>query len=150
VASEAKNVVHASEAAAGVQTPAHEGAAASFWRILTRFDSSKLQPYLALRNTVALEAGWGHMPPPRTRAEFGVFAEVVEKTLGLLAKMYREEKARAKDFPDLREDHQRLPRADPTKSEQYAPVNVEGDRITNSLNTLAEQVTEWVRTQKGG
>jgi uncharacterized membrane protein YccC len=99
---------------------------------------------------MALEAGWRHMPPTRTRAEFGVFAEDVEKTVQLLAKMLRGAKVRAKDFPDLREDHQRLLQADPTKSEQYAPVNVEGDRITNSLNTLAEQVTEWVQTQKGG
>ena len=99
---------------------------------------------------MALEAGWRHMPPMRTRVEFGVFAEDVEKTIQLLAKMLRGAKVRAKDLPDLREDHQRLLQADPTKSEQYAPVNVEGDRITNSLNTLTEQVTEWVREHKGG
>src|SRR5580704_8518612 len=54
VASEAKNVVQAPSAAASVQIPAHEGAAKNFWRILTRFDSSKLQPYLALRNTAGV------------------------------------------------------------------------------------------------
>jgi hypothetical protein len=54
VASEAKNVVPAPTAIAGVQARAHEGAAKSFWRILTRFDSSKLQPYLALRNTAGV------------------------------------------------------------------------------------------------
>jgi hypothetical protein len=63
VASEAKNVVPASSAAAVAQTPVHEGAAASFWRILTRFDSTKLQPYLALRNTAGVVlpiiAGYG-------------------------------------------------------------------------------------------
>jgi hypothetical protein len=41
------------------------------------------------------------MSPSRTRAEFGVFAEDVEKTLELLAKMLRGEKVHAKDFPDL-------------------------------------------------
>lgn len=41
---------------------------------------------------MALEAGWRHMPPWRTRAEFGVFAEDVEKMLELLAKMLRGEK----------------------------------------------------------
>src|SRR5213595_2413172 len=33
---------------------AHEGTARAFWRVLTRFDSSKLSPYLALRNSVGL------------------------------------------------------------------------------------------------
>lgn len=99
---------------------------------------------------MALEAGWRHMPPSRTRAEFGVFAEDVEKMLELLAKMLRGEKVRTKDFPDLREDHQRLLQAGDARTEQYALVDVEADRITNSLNTLREQVTEWVRAQKGG
>src|SRR2546421_11475480 len=31
-----------------------EGAARAFWRVLTRFDSSKLSPYLALRNSVGV------------------------------------------------------------------------------------------------
>jgi hypothetical protein len=30
-----------------------------------------------------------------------------------------------------------------SKLEQYALVNTEADRITNSLNTLAEQVLAW-------
>src|SRR6266436_7543609 len=33
---------------------AHEGAARAFWRVLTRFDSSKLSPYLALRNSMGV------------------------------------------------------------------------------------------------
>jgi hypothetical protein len=86
----------------------------------------------------------------RTRAEFGVFAEDVEKTLELLAKMLRGEKVRTKDRPDLREDHQKLLQAGDAQMEQYALVNVEVDRITNSLNMLREQVTKWVRAQKGG
>ena len=32
----------------------HEGAARAFWRVLTRFDSSKLSPYLALRNSIGV------------------------------------------------------------------------------------------------
>jgi uncharacterized membrane protein YccC len=99
---------------------------------------------------MALEAGWRHMPPSRTRAGFGVFAEDVEKSLEMLAKMLRGAKVRIKEFPDLREDHERLLQAGETQTEQYALVNVEADRITNSLNTLGEQVTEWVRVQKSG
>jgi hypothetical protein len=90
------------------------------------------------------------MSPSRTRAEFGVFAEDVEKTLELLAKMLRREKVHAKDFPDLCADHQRLLQAGDSRTEQYVLVNVEAERIPNSLNTLREQVTEWVRAQKDG
>src|SRR5882672_3553661 len=54
VASEPKTAVQAHGATAGVQTPTHEGAARTFWRILTRFDSSKMQPYQALRNTIGV------------------------------------------------------------------------------------------------
>jgi hypothetical protein len=64
--------------------------------------------------------------------------------------MLRGEKVRTKDFPDLRGDHQRLLQAGDAQMEQYALINVEADRITNSLNTLREQVPEWVRAQKGG
>jgi hypothetical protein len=38
----------------GSWPPAHEGAARAFWRVLTRFDSSKLSPYLALRNSIGV------------------------------------------------------------------------------------------------
>src|SRR6267154_2741054 len=34
--------------------PAHEGAARAFWGVLTRFDSSKLDPYMALRNSIGV------------------------------------------------------------------------------------------------
>src|SRR5260370_14893311 len=33
---------------------AHEGAARAFWRVLTRFDSSKLTPYHGLRNSIVV------------------------------------------------------------------------------------------------
>src|SRR6267378_6147663 len=32
----------------------HEGTARAFWRVLTRFDSSKLSPYSALRNSIGV------------------------------------------------------------------------------------------------
>src|SRR6267154_2553026 len=34
--------------------PAHEGAARAFWGVLTRFESSKLAPYMALRNSIGV------------------------------------------------------------------------------------------------
>ena len=47
-----------------------------------------------------------------------------------------------RQLPDLREDYRRmLPIADPV-------VREEADRMTNSLNTLWEQVLRWKRLSK--
>jgi hypothetical protein len=54
VASEVKTTVEGPHALAARLTPPDVGVAKRFWRILTRFDSSKLQPYLALRNTAGV------------------------------------------------------------------------------------------------
>ena len=78
-----------------------------------------------------------------------MFAEDVEKTLDLLAKKLRGMRSRAKDFPDLREDYQRLVQAADERIGKYALSNVEADRMTNSLNSLGELVTKWVRTERG-
>jgi uncharacterized membrane protein YccC len=43
--------------------------------------------------------------------------------------------------PDLRESYRRLTKAGST--EEYALMIVEADRITNSLNTLREQIAKW-------
>jgi hypothetical protein len=51
------------------------------------------------------------------------------------------------EFPDLREDHRVLLQSGDQKIERYALVNVEADRIVNSLNTLREQVMERVRAR---
>ena len=41
-------------ATATTSPPAHEGFARAFWRALTRFDCSKLNPYMALRNSTGV------------------------------------------------------------------------------------------------
>ncbi len=48
-------------------------------------------------------------------------------------------------FPNLREDHNRLVAIGDPHTERYALVNVEADRMTNSLNTLREQILGWSR-----
>jgi hypothetical protein len=48
------------------------------------------------------------------------------------------------DLPGLREDHHALLESGDSRVERYALVNAETDRITNSLNTLAQEVLEWV------
>ena len=79
------------------------------------------------------------------RQEFPDFARDVEKTLELLTAALRGEKLPVRDLPDLREDHHRLVHAAHSEMARYALVNEETDRMTNSLNTLREQVLQWER-----
>ena len=96
---------------------------------------------------MALDAGWLHTAAVPPRAAFRKFATDVEKTLELLAGALRGARVQLKEFPDLREDHHILVQSGDQKIARYALVNVEADRIVNSLNTLREQVLERVRTR---
>jgi hypothetical protein len=70
----------------------------------------------------------------------------VEKTLELLAAL-RSRHVQLNEFPDLREDYHALVESGDQNIERYALVNVEADRIVNSLNTLRGQVLERVRAK---
>jgi uncharacterized membrane protein YccC len=96
---------------------------------------------------MALDAGWLHTAAVPARAAFHAFAADVEKTLALLAAALRGTRVQLNEFPDLREDHHVLVQSGDQKIERYALVNVEADRIVNSLNTLREQVMERVRAK---
>jgi len=96
---------------------------------------------------MALDAGWLHTATVPARAAFHTFAADVEKTLTLLAAALRGTRVQLNEFPDLREDYHTLVQSGDQKIERYALVNVEADRIVNSLNTLREQVMEWVRAK---
>jgi len=98
---------------------------------------------------MALEAGWSHTAAVPARTAFYTVAADVEKTLTLLAAALRGARVQLKEFPDLREDHHMLVRSGDQKTERYALVNVEADRIVNSLNTLREQVMERVHAKNG-
>jgi len=69
------------------------------------------------------------------------FADDVDKTLELLSASSRSEHVSVREFPDLREDHHALFSA--LGTEQRALLADETDRITNSLNTLREQIVAW-------
>jgi uncharacterized membrane protein YccC len=93
---------------------------------------------------MSLEAGLeasGSAPP---RQAFRAFAENVEKTLYYLAAALRGSDLNKEYLPDLREYHNALVNSGDPNVERYALVNVETDRITNSLNTLSEQVLRWI------
>ena len=97
---------------------------------------------------MALEAG---IPGASARAqaparpEFRKFAEAVDKTLELLSAKVRGEKVAERDFPDLRKNYLQLTSSGDPQLERYALTNVEADRMTNSINTLREQVFAWKR-----
>ena len=92
---------------------------------------------------MALEAGLQISRPAPARPEFVAFAEDVEATLDRLAGALRGKPLDASALPDLREDHDALLASGQSENERYALVNVEADRIVNSLNTLAMDVAMW-------
>lgn len=92
---------------------------------------------------MALDAGWLQTPSVPSRPAFPSFAADVETALFLLSAELRGTRDLAKKFPKLRDSHSRLVASGDPETERYALVNIEGDRITNSLNTLREQTDLW-------
>lgn len=97
---------------------------------------------------MALEAELSTSEPVPPRAEFRKFAHDVELTLYYLAAALRGSAIDRAHLPDLREDHHALVHAAHTPAVRYALVNVEADRITNSLNTVSEIVLRWVGAER--
>jgi uncharacterized membrane protein YccC len=89
---------------------------------------------------MVLEAGLSRSHPVPARDSFHTFAGDVELTLYYLAAALRGSPIHKSELPDLREDHHALVESGDSLTERYALVNVETDRITNSLNTLSEQI----------
>jgi len=97
---------------------------------------------------MALEAGLPTTPVQAPRPEFRAFAEDVDKTLRLLMAKINDQHIAERDFPDLRERYLRLASSGDPHLARYALTNVEADRMTNSLNTLREQVFAWKRLSR--
>jgi uncharacterized membrane protein YccC len=92
---------------------------------------------------MALEAGLYQSQYAPPRDAFRTFSHDVERTLYFLAALLRGSAIYAGDLPDLREDHHALLRSGDSRAQRYALVNIETDRVTNSLNTLREQIVAW-------
>jgi len=107
-----------------------------------RFWSGQVANFHRLANALmALEAHLttaGIAPP---HPAFTRFAAGVEVVLYSISAALRGSPLPIGELPDLREDHNRLVRSE--DSGQYALVNVETDRIVNTLNTIAEDVVRW-------
>jgi hypothetical protein len=96
-----------------------------------------------IHSVMALEAGIYRSRAVPARAEFRAFANAVDTTLYFLSAYLRGAQAGPADLPDLREAHRALIAAGDARVERYALVNVETDRVTNSLNTLAVEIVLW-------
>jgi hypothetical protein len=95
---------------------------------------------------MALEAGLVRSRAVPARDAFRVFTTHVDLTLYFLAASLRGSEIAAADLPDLREDHHALLGSGDPGVDRYALVNVETDRMTNSLNTLTVEILSWERT----
>ena len=93
---------------------------------------------------MALEAGLYSSAPVPARPEFRKFADDVELTLYYLAAALRGSPLTRDMLADLREDHHALIHTGDDRVERSNLVNVETDRITNSSNTLSEELLRWV------
>ena len=94
---------------------------------------------------MSVEAAILSGPRPPVRPEFRAFAADLIATLDRAAAELRRTGSPVQKWPDLREDHRRLIQSPSAAGDQYALVNVEADRMANSLNTLREQVEKWRR-----
>jgi uncharacterized membrane protein YccC len=93
---------------------------------------------------MALEAGLERSAAAPPRAEFVVFTNQADATLYFLSAYLRGAPLEPGDLPDLRESHRNLIAAGDNHIDRYALVNVETDRVTNSLNTLAIELVQWL------
>jgi uncharacterized membrane protein YccC len=93
---------------------------------------------------MALEAGLASSHPVPARPAFRPFADHMELSLYYLSAALRGSPLPLGQLPDLREDHHALVRSGDSLTERYALVNVETDRITNSVNTLTLEIAHWL------
>lgn len=97
---------------------------------------------------MALESGLTSSHPVPARKAFQPFANQVELTLYLLASALRGSPFTPDHLPDLREAHRALTHSEESLTDRYTLVNVETDRITNSLNTLSGEVLRWLNSDR--
>lgn len=97
---------------------------------------------------MSLDAGLSSSPATG-RPEFRAFANQVDLTLYLLSAALRGASITAKDLPSLREVYNALIRRGDSSIDRYALVNTEADRITNSLNTLGEEILQLIAAAPG-
>lgn len=98
---------------------------------------------------MAMEAGLYHTEPVPMRAATGEFAIEVTDALNTVSKWLRGRQDPDANIPDLRAAHTGILRSAVTPAERYTLIDRETDRITTSVNTLAEQARQWPALRAG-
>ena len=112
---------------------------------LTALDTILANSHRLIHALMALEAGLVRSRAVPAREGFRVLTSHADLTLYYLAAALRGSPIAATDLPDLREDHHALVSSGDPAVDRYALVNVETDRVVNSLNTLAVEIFAWER-----
>jgi uncharacterized membrane protein YccC len=107
---------------------------------LDRLMSMLASSHRFVHASMSLEADLAANPSRKIPPGFCRFFEEVDRTLELLSATLRGSRPREGEFPDLREVHTQLLQ---DGGSAFALLNTETDRITNSLNTLREQIFAW-------
>jgi uncharacterized membrane protein YccC len=111
---------------------------------LTALNTILANGHRLIHAMMSLEADLFRSQPVPARPAFRTFANDVDATLYFLAAYLRGIPVHPTDLPDLREDHRALLHSGDPRIQRYDLVNVETDRVTNSLNTLAVEILHWV------
>jgi uncharacterized membrane protein YccC len=115
---------------------------------LSGLNAMRASSHRLIHAIMAMDAGWLQTSSVPARPAFKTFVADVEKTIELLVSVLRGARVQENEFPDLRQDHNALIESGDPDVERYALVNVETDRITNSLNTLREQILQWTHDEQ--
>jgi uncharacterized membrane protein YccC len=117
---------------------------------LARLSAALASSHRFIHALMALDAIFSQQPALANSPPFKKFMSKLETTLALLASTLRGIRVPAKDFPNLREGHRLMVQSRTSEANsalaRFDAINIEADRITNSVNTLAEQIMQWTRT----
>jgi uncharacterized membrane protein YccC len=106
---------------------------------MDRLTSILATSHVTIHSITALEAGFRRIHPLCAPPSFQKFAHDVEFTLYYLAAKLRNSSISVSEWPVLRDDYNQLMQAGEL-DQQSLFIAEEADRLTNSLNTLREQV----------
>ena len=119
---------------------------------IARLSAALANSHRFIHALMALDAIFSHQPALANSPPLTNFMSKLEETLGLLAATLRGKLVASKARPNLREEHRLMVHSRTSDASsalaRFDSINVEADRITNSMNTLAEQIMQWTHTQE--
>jgi uncharacterized membrane protein YccC len=117
---------------------------------IARLSAALASSHRFVHALMALDAIFSQQPALASSPPLKTFLSKVETTLALLASTLRGVRVSAKDFANLREEHRLMVQSRTSDASsamaRFDSINIEADRVTNSVNTLAEQILQWTRT----